>query len=195
MWRSSLSVLAGLMFLTSACHRGIDSRDVGETQIPHITKLFNHEKHFPIMDQYDLDCLSCHADKTTLKDVRPAAKVKREFTCHDCHRNAQMISLAPQRCEGCHTDLHPVKPASHFLNWNQRHATFAKTDPLECASCHTQESCVDCHMQRDSIQQTAHPRTFLYSHSIEARANPHACGSCHQKNFCTDCHVGKGVLF
>jgi hypothetical protein len=191
-------VLMGLLaaaLAAAGCIKDMDRREVDRSKVVHMSFLFSHEEHKSVIKERGLGCLSCHPEKTALKDVIPTGGVSRKYTCHDCHRNPEMAAHAPQRCVVCHTDLKPSTPADHQLDWLHRHSVFAQIDDFKCASCHEKSTCTNCHLQRDSIQQTVHPRTFQYYHSIEARGNPHACGSCHQVSFCRDCHTRKGISF
>ncbi|MFH1017215.1 MAG: cytochrome c3 family protein [Pseudomonadota bacterium] len=177
------------------CIKDMDQREVDPLQVVSMSYLFSHDDHREVIRDRGLNCLSCHPEKQALSSVIKSTGPGRRFKCHDCHRNTEMEAKAPQRCVLCHTDLKPVEPADHRLDWKQRHAVFSRLDDFKCMGCHERSTCTNCHLQRDTIQQTVHARTFRYYHSVEARGNPHACGSCHQIGYCRDCHTRRGVSF
>ena len=155
---------------------------------PHPFDHFDHEMHMAVFEGASVACETCHADPDSYQDHK---KINR-LGCHLCHNSPKPIIDVNKPCAVCH-DNGPPKPPTHKVDWIARHQLFAKQNPDECRTCHTNPIfCVNCHQRRDTIQQTIHRRNFKFFHSIEARANPHKCDACHTVNFCQDCHAGRG---
>ncbi|MBI1909473.1 MAG: hypothetical protein HYS22_04830 [Deltaproteobacteria bacterium] len=158
----------------------------------HPFDLFDHEMHTPMFEGV-IPCETCHADPDSYTDRR---KINR-LGCHTCHNNPNPPLPGNNDCNVCHktgSGGTPFpKPASHKMDWLNKHKTLAQQNPAECTQCHANAIfCINCHKRRDTIQQRMHRRNFKFFHSIEARANPHRCDACHLVNFCQDCHSGRG---
>ncbi len=193
--RLRLLPLLLLVPVAMSCIRTFDRRNVAPVDRQMRWELFDHGRHQAVMINMELSCMNCHPNRPTLAKVLPNKWNGKTYSCHDCHRNPTMLAIATQKCNLCHKDLEPYRPVDHRLDWRNRHALFAGTQAMKCATCHASSECVACHLARNTIQQTAHPRTVMYYHSVEARSDPHKCGSCHQLAYCRDCHLKKGVEF
>lgn len=158
---------------------------------------FNHARHDGTLTARGVACLDCHRFDASIETTKP--EVAKELSrramhpgstaCHSCHIDAETrMSSAPAQCTTCHENLQPLRPADHDLSWSRLHASVARTQPLQCATCHQQTECVDCHQRRDTIQTRVHERNFRFFHAVAARANPMQCGSCHRQDYCVGCH-------
>jgi predicted CXXCH cytochrome family protein len=119
-------------------------------------------------------CTGCHLDGTgtarsaiaSLPDVRPgvAPGVSRD-------------SIA--------ADVHPPDIAT-------RHGTLASTGKLQCAQCHSPQTCSACHAGSDS--RAFHAANFVERHATDVFAGSGSCQSCHStETFCRDCHTRSGI--
>jgi predicted CXXCH cytochrome family protein len=131
--------------------------------------------------------------------------VAKTESCATCHTR--------ESCMNCHTGRLPdevaaLTPASQSSTQGvtiQRavpithaapgfvtdHGNLAATDPAECSTCHTRQSCEQCH---DSPDRAAfHPPDFMLSHSAAAYTGRLECSNCHDPRiFCRDCHAQGG---
>jgi len=134
--------------------------------------------HFPPMAQ----CFSCHQHQAEWD----------QGTCTPCHRAADLRQLVPE------TFL------AHGPGWDRRHGPLAMATTVQCAACHTAESCDDCHDVSQGMtieRRTAtrvdtdfvHPADFLTRHAMEAESEPARCLSCHRTETCDSCHLARGV--
>ncbi|MBI2981228.1 MAG: hypothetical protein HYY44_02830 [Deltaproteobacteria bacterium] len=159
-----------------------------EAKKKHPFDLYDHEMHIAIFESVPVACETCHADPDSYGDRN---KVNKQG-CHLCHNSPEPILDVKKPCVTCHLDG-PPKPKSHRLDWKGRHQLFAKQNPKECETCHTNKRfCIDCHSRRDTVQERMHRRNFRFFHSIEARANPRKCDACHTITYCQECHSGRG---
>ncbi len=126
--------------------------------------------------------------------------------CSVCHR--------PQECVACHASSSPALRV-HPPDWLASHGLSARTNALDCRSCHREQSfCVACHQQRGVAEDSPlrsptmplgrtsfHPpgwssltRSGPNHHSFYAQENIEACASCHQESDCLKCHAADGVV-
>lgn len=176
------------------------------TQLRQILNKFDHKQHEPAWSQQGKDCGFCHAfvvDRAA-KRIEISAEQAGRFTkpvkdlCHSCHQSSASDVTTPiktslQRCDLCHANASELKPESHRLDWQRRHAAMVLR-PQECQSCHATSFCTDCHQRFETSRPKQHPRYYQIMHSIEARLNPAACASCHRLNSCQDCHLRREPL-
>jgi hypothetical protein len=168
---------------------------------------FRHVNHRRDRTGKLIICSDCHADAATVDQAgrhRPPA-TRSCVTCHD--DVARVPSAMRMRvCETCHATLsktlaqlpprshlpEPARPTSHTLAFRRDHGVEARTNPRNCARCHTfmsgapRDSCDECHKQ---MRPTDHVVTFReFEHGAAARARSERCATCHQADFCIACH-------
>ena len=163
--------------------------------------MFSHKVHENVLKKEGFTCVACHPMGLEIeeKEEKERAKISEadffpgKETCHFCHFNPKVGSIAPDRCGICHFDLAKIQPATHNFDWISKHAVYSKADISDCESCHSPRFCEDCHKRRDLPTRRFHDRNFRFVHPIEARANPRECGNCHElKSFCVKCHTEGG---
>jgi hypothetical protein len=134
---------------------------------------------------------------TTLANPASCANCHTQPLCVQCHVEGRGRALAleflprptPDRPRGVVSD--PSAPV-HPPGFDTQHGAWAATGALQCAACHTQQSCADCHDGPGS--RAFHPPNFLERHAADVFAARADCQSCHStETFCRDCHVGAGV--
>jgi predicted CXXCH cytochrome family protein len=126
--------------------------------------------------------------------------------CSNCHTQPS--------CQGCHAagpalaviaQLPPAHPGRapgvrlalsarsvHPPDFDRRHGSWAATGALQCAQCHTQQSCAECHAGQDS--RAFHLPNFVERHAVEVFGAASNCQSCHTtETFCRDCHTSVGL--
>jgi hypothetical protein len=134
--------------------------------------------HFPAMST----CFGCHEHKEEWD----------RGTCTPCHQSAALRSLVPETFLG------------HGPGWDRRHGPLALQTTVQCAVCHSAESCDDCHDVSQGLtierrrathveQDFIHPADFLSRHALEATSEPARCLSCHRTETCDSCHMSRGV--
>ncbi|TVQ95630.1 MAG: hypothetical protein EA398_17170 [Deltaproteobacteria bacterium] len=101
-------------------------------------------------------CASCHAPT---------------LFCQSCHLEARTVPRPPGR-------PHPGTPI-HPAGWTDptsavNHATEARRDILQCASCHTGDSCASCH-----IDISPHGSGFVARCGRMLDAGAPTCARCH----------------
>jgi len=136
---------------------------------------FEHAEHNDYVD--NAECSTCHVDGN--KSIIPAMSV-----CLECHDQAFADAVELPALD------------SHGPLWGLSHRPAAKSNSIDCASCHQQDFCTECHKAGFADEQGAftnaltnvHRSDFQVSHPIAARTNPQLCSSCHENNYCTDCH-------
>jgi hypothetical protein len=148
---------------------------------------FSHPEHARVFEQKSVTCVTCHPVGLSREEALPRTR----SSCHACH--LREIDAAPHRadrsCNQCHTDMEPLVPANHVLNWMEAHGREARTMRPGCRDCHDPADCVTCHDMRGALTEPAHPSGFISMHGIEARLNPAKCSQCHVGATCTDCHL------
>ena len=127
---------------------------------------------------------------------------RKAAECASCHEPGA-ASIVPdlKACLQCHEQpfIDEVKLpglATHGPTWALNHRAAAKSKTIDCASCHTQESCLECHTAGRADEQGAlgsslanvHRSDFHITHPIAARTDPQLCSSCHEVRFCSSCH-------
>ncbi len=167
------------------------------------TIAFDHGKHLQ-MERIGGQCIACHSGVVSESS---APRFPPMSTCFQCHEHQDQWDEG--RCGPCHqqTDLDELYPQTflkHGPGWDRRHGTAAANTTVQCARCHTKESCDDCHdvsqglkievrhaakVDRDFI----HPADFLTRHAMEAASEPARCLSCHRTETCDSCHMARGV--
>lgn len=61
-------------------------------------------------------------------------------SCRLCHKENQLS------CMNCHTQRNTVKPNVHRANFRLTHSIDARSNPAQCATCHSAASfCIECH--------------------------------------------------
>lgn len=192
------------------CHHDDERRVAASLALPRSaaaelagTIEFNHEKHLR-MSGLDGQCIKCHAGVVSEKGGPPFPPMSTCFGCHNhqeewdqgvcvpCHHPAQLKTLFPR------TYLR------HGAAWTKGHGPAAANSTVQCAQCHSEDSCDDCHDVSDDLQvevkkatqigsDFTHPADFITRHAMEASASPATCLSCHQTQTCDSCHVQQGV--
>ncbi len=141
-------------------------------------------------------CTVCHA---------------RDFclTCHvDAPERPAIQALEPDpraRAIVVHLPRPPSHDSPSFLS---RHGGMLRSNPQQCATCHTRESCLACHApsQRVGLALPAaapgrgvgaqphrapppsHRENFVRRHASVAAATPATCAGCHVRTDCLQCH-------
>jgi hypothetical protein len=149
-------------------------------------------------------CTTCHASgKSAGEPVMPSMQ-----SCLSCHDG----KTAPDQCTTCHiTDpstrrlktiwgrdpagRRTLKPDNHEVDWLKRHGAIAKSNGVECASCHREADCATCHTESLQKPWQVHPPNYTTMHAIDARSSGRGdCTDCHTvDSFCTSCHMRSGV--
>jgi hypothetical protein len=99
-------------------------------------------------------------------------------------------------------------PGHDFDRFLSRHGEQARKHPVNCAACHTQESCTTCHRAQPSVASAmpvagpgrsagahvvrqmpiTHGKDFVDRHGPTASSAPRACTACHSRSECLECH-------
>jgi hypothetical protein len=164
---------------------------------------FDHKKHLA-MPEVGGQCIHCHAGVVSdaQKPHFPAMS-----QCFECHEHKEQWDQGT--CMPCHrpADLRKLVPETflaHGPGWDRRHGSLALATTVQCAQCHTAESCDDCHdvSQNLTIERRnatrvdgefIHPADCLSRHAMEAASEPARCLSCHRTETCESCHMARGV--
>ncbi len=216
--------------LCGECHDGTTQKRVSYSgPAPRQDFLtFAHRQHASQVDSTGRDCTSCHATRPGGRwmDVQRA----RPESCQSCHTHRASAHLAPDnRCATCHIPIARSrtitaeqmaglpKPPSHAdARFAGNHAVSPADVQLQCATCHTRDSCARCHvnasdvvainqLQPDARMAAAvrgKPAVYLTpddhtgerwasAHGRLATANVARCASCHAQPSCTTCHIGE----
>lgn len=146
---------------------------------------------YPRPLSHDADWATAHGG-----DARAAAA-----SCANCH-------TAPS-CTGCHRDGNDVvaslpapragaaggvavRRSVHTADVATRHGSSAAAGQLECARCHTADTCARCHAGAES--RAFHLPNFAERHATDVFAGSSDCQSCHNtETFCRSCHTRAGV--
>jgi len=118
--------------------------------------------------------------------------------CFVCHTNMMPTAAASfaaasnagkNQCIACHLVM---RPASHTARWKDDiHGKFAAIDRLNCATCHTADTCIRCHNELPN----SHEPLALFKgggHARPAMLNERSCLTCHTfQNTCAECHLNK----
>jgi hypothetical protein len=126
-------------------------------------------------------CATCHA---------------QEF-CYQCHGG----SAPPRAITWLASDprstaiVARAPPATHGVNFADRHATVAAASTHSCTSCHVRADCLECHRPSAGRSAGYHPDGFLARHPASAYARESSCSDCHNVGvFCSSCHAQAGLV-
>ena len=126
-------------------------------------------------------CATCHA---------------REF-CYQCHAGAAPPRVIATLASDPRSTAIAVRgvPASHGVNFADRHGPVAAAAGSRCASCHIRTECLDCHRPVAAAGPGYHPVGFLSRHPSAAYSRETSCNDCHSVGaFCTSCHAQAGLV-
>jgi hypothetical protein len=130
-----------------------------------------------------MTCASCHARES----------------CASCHIGsvpravAAMPAAAAGRLVGAQWARTP--PASHTIDFRERHAAEASARPSSCETCHVRSTCYECHRPDVARQSRYHPQNFLTRHPSAAYSREANCSDCHNPaQFCQSCHQQSGLV-
>lgn len=215
--------------LCGECHDGTISKRVtyaGAAPRQDFLK-FAHRDHAALVDSTGRQCTSCHARGPGARwlDVQRA----RPESCQSCHTHRATAHLAPDnRCSTCHIPLArsrtltseqmaglPKPPSHDDPRFAAQHAVTAADAQVQCATCHTRDSCARCHVNagdlaainqlQPDVRMAAvvrgKPATYFTpddhrgddwagAHGSAAAGNVARCASCHAQPSCTVCHIG-----
>lgn len=136
------------------------------------------------------ECRSCHDDVISSTAVpRSAAFTMKECTaCHERSESGRRYN----RCDSCHREIREdVAPASHRMNWRERHGRVVpdrrlETLPEGCALCHTRSSCDECH--RAEKPKSHNVLWRRHGHAAASSLDRESCRACHRTDSCDECH-------
>jgi hypothetical protein len=141
-------------------------------------------------------CATCHA---------------REF-CVSCHVDApeqpSIQALQPDDRSLVHAAELVDPPTHEESDFVLQHGEVAGASPIECATCHTRESCLTCHIATSEVADSlpaagpgrglgaqlerappgTHDIGFRDLHGPDAAVVPATCAGCHARENCLDCH-------
>lgn len=149
----------------------------------------------------------------TREPVSPSCAVchARDF-CLACHVDAPerpAIQALEPDARARAIVVHLPRPSSHDdPSFVSRHAAMVRSNPQQCATCHTRESCLACHAPSQRVGLALHsaaadrapgaqPRrapppshreNFVQRHASAAAATPATCAGCHVRTDCLQCH-------
>ncbi len=152
--------------------------------------------------------------REVVTEIAPSCAVchARDF-CIQCHVDAPeqpaIQELAPDR-RSLVFEAALAEPESHAApDFVTTHGSTARATPLECRTCHTQESCIACHVATPDAAEgmfragagrgpgariarappAGHTSEFMARlHESDAAAEPASCAGCHAREDCLDCH-------
>ena len=120
-------------------------------------------------------------------------------SCSTCHVGsppraiALLSAAAPGRAAGAHLVRRP--PASHTIEFRERHGGEANARPRTCETCHVRSMCLECHRPDGGPQRGYHPPNFLTRHPASAYSRGASCSDCHNPaQFCQSCHQQSGLV-
>lgn len=142
------------------------------------------------------ECTVCHIGDALAKRV-----VRTEFSTADSNPVSpeKSVNNEPKRSSKYKSNKEKkgtalLRPDNHEVDWLARHGAVAKSNGLECASCHREEDCATCHTERVAKPWQMHPPNYVTIHAVDARTSMGRCTDCHTvDNFCVSCHVRSGV--
>jgi hypothetical protein len=114
-----------------------------------------------------------------------------QATCETCHTQKD--------CQDCHSGDN-VRPRTHRLNFEFDHALDARSNELECQSCHEDQTfCSSCHASEQVLPQNHSSSDWVLDaglgggrHAVEGRFDLESCIACHDDGagspVCADCH-------
>jgi len=126
-------------------------------------------------------CATCHA---------------REF-CYQCHAGGappRVIAALASDPRSTALVAHRA-PASHGVNFADRHGPLASANSASCSSCHIRADCLECHRPSAAAGGGYHGAGFLARHPAAAYVRETSCNDCHsERSFCTACHAQAGLV-
>jgi hypothetical protein len=126
------------------------------------------------------DCATCHTRESCT-------------TCHTGRVPEPVATLTPASESSAQgVSIERSVPITHAApSFVSDHGNAAATDPANCTSCHTRQSCEECH---DSPGRAVfHAPDFMLGHSSAAYTGRLECSNCHDPRvFCRDCHTRTG---
>ncbi|PLY06936.1 MAG: cytochrome C [Desulfuromonas sp.] len=142
---------------------------------PAFSEVFNHAEHNDYVD--GAACDTCHLEGDA--SIAPDLKV-----CLECHEQDFVDGVELPALD------------SHGPTWAFGHRVAAKSDAMDCGSCHQQDYCLECHKAGSADEMASfsnslanvHRSDFSVSHPIAARTDPQLCNSCHENDYCVECH-------
>jgi predicted CXXCH cytochrome family protein len=191
------------------CHvRLPDSRALATADLARLPKPPSHDSNWVLAHREQAPtseaCAVCHA---------------REF-CASCHPNA--AAVAPIQALGrdervaalarTRRPRYPMPVSHRTETFGTSHGLAARTSVVECANCHTRESCRTCHLEPSRVEPVAqlpsrvrggapgvnlagrrpedHVPGFAREHRTAAAGGDQRCSRCHAPSFCSNCHDG-----
>ena len=137
-----------------------------------------HSQALPTVDASRTDCATCH---TTRMQARGAALDASA---------APTARLQTSLADPTTGLIRRLVPRDHTVDWIARHGPISRSQPAECASCHTESSCAHCHDDKAGGLLSVHPPNFVVLHRVAARGMPNNCNECHKlETTCRECHV------
>ena len=128
-------------------------------------------------------CANCH--------TRPSC-----VTCHaEGSGTASVAILAlpgPGVRKGLGVSATRLTKSLHSADIASRHGSVAASARVNCAQCHSEQTCSACHAAQES--RRFHADNFIERHAVEVFASSADCQSCHNtERFCRDCHARTGI--
>lgn len=177
-----------------------------------------HESRRTRSDFRISNCAVCHTKITAGRTPRNHTLTERPFDhtagfrtrhaeaarapdakCAFCHEFAsgphpvlQGVTRTEERplpngtCDECHSVM---RPKSHTIRWrNDLHGRMAAMNRLDCAVCHTPDTCERCHNERPRSHNPIN--AFVNGgHRFQAQLNQRSCFTCHEfTQTCERCH-------
>jgi hypothetical protein len=169
----------------------------------------------PVTHEHPRFLAELHGELALTDPARCSTCHTREL-CTSCHVDvpgvpviAQLPPAGPRLELPRFVASYPVPPSHLDPRWEVLHARI--TEPAECSTCHTRESCATCHQERLPRVAAALPSaarveapgvitemrapashlspSFAMRHGAVAATRKETCTSCHvQSNFCAACH-------
>jgi hypothetical protein len=147
-----------------------------------------------------VDCVQCHAASEPRVPLDHTAEWISthgieagwgEASCMNCHSQVD--------CQDCHSGDN-VRPRVHPTDFALDHALVARSNELECGTCHVDSQfCSDCHNSMQVLPQGHSRADWLAGtdggrHAFEGRLDVESCAACHDAGavepICAQCHGG-----
>jgi predicted CXXCH cytochrome family protein len=184
------------------CHANAD-RLAPITDLPRDRRVAQVERNraprYPVPPAHlDVSWRLVHGDSAR-RSAQSCANCHTRPSCTNCHMggvgaaNAAVASLpVPRRGGATGVVVDRERAPVHPANFSRRHSTAAATGQVQCAQCHSSQSCSNCHAGQDS--RAFHAANFVERHATDVFAASSSCRSCHStESFCRDCHAKSGV--
>lgn len=188
---------------------------------------FEHRAHAAKVEVAARECSSCHTGGDGGHPMRVTRATPE--SCQGCHTHRATSHLAPDnRCATCHVPIArsttvtvaqlaslPKPPSHESPRYVEQHAVRTEAEVLQCATCHSRESCARCHVNAANVAAIAQllpdarvasmlrGKTVTYptpsdhvadawasAHGASATENTQRCAACHARPSCTLCHSG-----